>query len=145
MGAAEWILAGAGATAIGLLWSLIARGPRGPRAHGDDGIQERRVCVKGGYSPDRIVVRAGVPVRLVFRREETAECSESVVFPDFGTSAMLPPHRDVAIELPPSRPGEHEFTCRMGMLRGRLVIVGDGGADAPPSAAGQDGGARSDG
>ena len=81
------------------------------------------VRVKGGFLPDRVVVPAGRPLRLVFRREETASCSESVVFPDFGTSVMLPPQRNVTVDLPPCQPGEHEFTCRMGVLRGRLVVA----------------------
>lgn len=94
-----------------------------PPAVDDGGVQELRVRVRGGYEPDRLVVRAGAPVRLVFRREETAPCSESVVFPDLGRSATLTPFRDVPVELPASEPGEHEFTCQMGMLRGRLVVV----------------------
>ena len=81
------------------------------------------VQVKGAYVPDRVVMPAGRPLRLVFRREETAPCSESVIFPDFGTSVMLPPDRDVTVELPPCPPGRHEFTCRMGVLRGLLVVV----------------------
>ena len=78
--------------------------------------------VRGGYQPDTIYARAGQPLRLTFRREETATCSERVVFPDFGKSAMLPAYRDVTIELMPTRPGTHEFTCEMGMLRGRLIV-----------------------
>ena len=67
-------------------------------------------------------VRAGEPARLIFRREETAPCSECVVFPDYGISVMLPPFEDVAVDLPASEPGEHEFTCQMQMLRGRLIV-----------------------
>jgi len=50
-------------------------------------VQEVRVVVKGGYTPDTIVVRAGEPVRLQFYRDETADCSERVVFEDFGIDA----------------------------------------------------------
>jgi plastocyanin domain-containing protein len=80
------------------------------------------VLVKGGYTPDVIVVRHGKPVRLSFRREETAACSEMVVFGDFGKSARLPTGETVPVELLPERPGEYEFTCQMGMLRGKLVV-----------------------
>ena len=80
------------------------------------------IRVHGGYSPDTIYARAGEPLRLVFRREETAACSERVVFPDFGKSAMLPPYQDVTIELAPEAAGEYEFTCQMGMLHGRLIV-----------------------
>lgn len=85
-----------------------------------------RVRVKGGYEPSVVSGQVGEPLRIVFSREETASCSEHVVFPAFGKSAMLPPFEDVAVELVPDRPGEYEFTCQMGMLRGRLVVDGDG-------------------
>ncbi len=81
--------------------------------------------MKGGYDPDRIEVRAGEPVRLKFLRQETAACSERVEFPDFGISEPLPEGEEVAIELTPE-PDEYEFTCQMGMLRGKLVARGNG-------------------
>ena len=80
------------------------------------------IRVRGGYSPDTVYGRVGEPLRLTFRREETATCSERVVFPDFGKSAMLPPYQDVTVELQPERAGEYEFTCQMGMLHGRLIV-----------------------
>ena len=91
----------------------------GHRAH------SRRVVpirVRGGYQPDTVHVEADVPVRLVFRREETSSCSEQVVFPAFGKSAMLPTGEPVAVDLLPREPGEYEFTCAMGVLRGRLIV-----------------------
>ena len=87
-----------------------------------DGYQEVMVLVKGGYTPDTIRVSAGRPVRLLFRREETAACSEQVVLADFGRSAVLPEGQVVAVEFLPAEPGEHEFTCQMGMLRGRILV-----------------------
>ncbi len=87
-----------------------------------DGYQEVMVLVKAGYTPDTIRVSAGKPVRLLFRREETAACSEQVVLADFGKSAVLPEGQVVPVEFLPAEPGEHEFTCQMGMLRGRLLV-----------------------
>ena len=87
-----------------------------------DGYQEVMVLVKGGYTPDTIRVSAGRPVRLLFRREETAACSERVVLADFGKSAVLPEGQVVPVEFMPADPGEHEFTCQMGMLRGRILV-----------------------
>jgi plastocyanin domain-containing protein len=82
-----------------------------------------RVRVLGGYVPDTIRAEAGVPLRILFRREESAPCSEQVVFPAFGMSATLPPGENVAVDLLPEEPGEYEFTCAMGMLRGKLLVV----------------------
>lgn len=88
------------------------------------GVQESTIRVRGGYDPDVIEVRAGRPVRLHFLRQETASCSERVEFPDFGISRALPEGETVTIELT-AEPGEYEFTCQMGMLRGRLVAAAD--------------------
>ena len=80
------------------------------------------IRVHGGYQPNTIHTEAGVPLRLLFRREETSSCSEQVVFPAFGKSAMLPTGETVAVDLFPETPGEYEFTCAMGMLHGRLIV-----------------------
>ena len=86
------------------------------------GYQEAMVLVKGGYTPDVIVVQRGKPVRLNFVRAESASCSEMVLFPDFNKSANLPEGDTVQIELMPDRTGEFEFQCQMGMLRGKLIV-----------------------
>lgn len=95
-------------------------------AVGTGGVQEVRVRVKGGYDPDLVVAEAGRPIRLLFNRQETAACSEMVQFPDFEISRHLPAGETVAIEIEDPAPGEYEFSCQMGMLRGKLVITSDG-------------------
>jgi len=86
------------------------------------GIQEIKVTVKGGYSPDVIVVNQNQPVRLNFYRDETASCSEQVNFPDFGIARALLAYKTTPIEFTPDKAGEFTFTCGMNMLRGRLVV-----------------------
>ena len=80
------------------------------------------IDVRGGYDPDTIVTRAGRPLRLTFTRHDTWPCADRVVFPDFGISVMLPPFEDVVVDLPAGEPGEHDFTCQMQMLHGRIVV-----------------------
>jgi len=86
------------------------------------GVQEAHIVVKGGYTPDVIVVEAGKPVRLNFTRQETVSCSEMVLLPDFDKSAKLPTGETVTLEFTPQTKGEYEFTCQMGMLRGKLIV-----------------------
>ncbi len=86
------------------------------------GVQEVGVVVKGGYTPDVIVVQAGKPARLSFTRQESAACSERVIFSDFGKNAYLPEGQTVPIEFTPDKPGEYDFHCQMNMLRGKLVV-----------------------
>jgi plastocyanin domain-containing protein len=45
-----------------------------------------------------------------------------VLLPDFNKSAQLPTGEKVSIEFVPNEPGEFEFTCQMGMLRGKLIV-----------------------
>ena len=101
-------------------WGPRKGGFRVPLSSG--GYQEAMVLVKGGYTPDVIVVEHGRPVRLTFRREETASCSEMVIFQDFGKSAHLPTGEAVPIEFVPEKPGTYDFGCQMGMFRGKLVV-----------------------
>ncbi len=86
------------------------------------GAQEVAITVKGGYTPDVIVVQKGRPVRLTFTRHESGACSEKVLFPDFGQSALLPEGKQVTVEFTPEKPGEYGFQCQMGMLRGKLIV-----------------------
>lgn len=95
----------------------------------DTGVQQLKVVVKGGYSPDVIVVKAGVPVRLSFYRDETASCSEQVVFSDFGIARDLPAFKTTVVEFTPDSAGEYTFACGMNMMRGKLIVE-DGTVEA---------------
>ncbi len=117
------VLAG-GLTLIAfIVWFFWLKRTKGVRAgETSGGYQEVMILVKGGYTPDTIVVRHGKPVRLNFRREETASCSDKVIFADFNKSADLPTGEIVSIELMPNQLGEYGFACPMGMFRGRLIV-----------------------
>ena len=114
----------AGLLAIaGVAWFFWGPRPAGVQAPlTSTGAQEATIVVKGAYTPDLIVVEHGKPVRLSFLRQETAACSEEVVFPDFARRAQLPEGELVPVEFTPNEAGEYEFHCGMGMLRGRLVV-----------------------
>jgi plastocyanin domain-containing protein len=105
---------------VWFFWLVKAKGVHAAARVG--GYQEQMVLVKGGYTPDVIVVEAGKPVRLNFVRQESASCSEMVLLPAFGKSARLPEGATVPVEFLPKERGEFEFVCQMGMLRGKIVV-----------------------
>ena len=88
----------------------------------ESGAQEVAITVKGGYTPDVIVVQNSRPVRLTFTRHESSACSEKVLFPDFNQNALLPEGEQVTLEFAPDKAGEYGFQCQMGMLRGKLIV-----------------------
>ena len=123
------------AAIVWVLWYfLLSRGTAVAAALGQEGVQEVRVTVKGGYTPDTIVVQAGKPVRLQFYRDETADCSERVVFERFGIDQALPAFQTTSIEFTPEQAGEFPFRCGMHMLKGLLVVepTGDRRAASSP-------------
>lgn len=95
----------------------------GPAIALKNGVQEQLIIVKGGYTPDTIIVKRDLPVRLIFRREENSSCSEMVLLPDFDKSLKLPEGEEISVEFVPKQVGEFEFACQMGMLRGKLIVV----------------------
>ena len=105
-----------------VLWYFFGPKESTAAAVGESGVQEIKVTVKGGYSPDVIVVKQGQPVRLDFYRDETASCSEEVVFGDFGIARQLPAFRTTPIEFTPDKAGEFTFACGMNMMRGKLIV-----------------------
>jgi P-type Cu+ transporter len=92
------------------------------------GVQRLEVTVKGGYRPDVIRVRQGVPVELTFDRQESGDCTSRVVFPDFQVSAALPAGQRTTVRLEPGAAGEFGFACGMNMIHGTLVVEPAGGA-----------------
>ncbi len=95
------------------------------------GVQEVTVTVRGGYTPNRIRVQAGTPVRITFNRQESGDCTSRVVFPDFGANADLPAFGHASVEFTPQFPGEYGFACGMNMIHGVLVVEEAGTQPAP--------------
>jgi len=124
MTASQIVVTLAGIALSGFIAWFFWLAPKGQTraAAGAGGVQEVAVTVKGGYTPDVIVVKAGQPVRLRFTRQESSSCSETVLFPAFDRSARLPEGAEVAVEFTPDKPGEYGFQCQMGMLRGKLIV-----------------------
>ncbi len=86
------------------------------------GVQRLKVLVKGGYTPDVIVVKRGAPVELDFYRDETNSCTEQVIFGDFGISRMLPAFKTTQMQFTTDRAGTFTFNCGMNMVRGKLIV-----------------------
>ena len=123
MDATQVAVTAGGAVLLGLVFWFFLGPRRATAARLSGGVQEVEVVVRGGYSPDRIEVRQGRPVRLTFVRRESNPCTEQVVFGDFGIARELPEGERVAVEFTPQTAGEFTFHCAMNMVRGTLVVT----------------------
>lgn len=77
----------------------------------------------GVYSPATISAKVGQPISLRFLRKDETPCSATVIFADFDESADLPIGKPTEITITPETAGEFEFTCQMGMYRGKLIVT----------------------
>ena len=111
MDASAIVVAVAAAAAIvGLGWFFF--GPRKARAAQlAGGVQRVEVTVRGGYSPEVIRLRQGVPAELIFDRQESGDCTSRVVFPDLRVSAALPAYQRTMVRLDPAKAGTFGFAC----------------------------------
>ncbi len=121
MGAADLVVVVLGLALIGWeLWYFLLPPRHSPPAT-KEAVQEIHVLVKGGYDPATIPVEAGRPVRLHFYRDETAECSERLVFESLGLETSLPAYETTTIEFTPTAPGDYPFRCGKSVMHGRVV------------------------
>jgi hypothetical protein len=103
---------------------MLAQPVRARLDHDDHQVVD--VAIDRGYHPDAIVARAGVPLRLVFRRRDGDKCTERVVFSSPHIDRRLAATGPTMIELPAQPPGEVRFTCGMGRYRGRIELIAEG-------------------
>ncbi|MCM0599261.1 cupredoxin domain-containing protein [Periweissella fabalis] len=84
--------------------------------------QDIDIEVKGGYSPEEVVLEHGVPATLYFTRKDASSCLDHVVFSDFGINQALPQDKQVAVDIDTSKPGEYTWACGMDMFHGKVII-----------------------
>ena len=123
MDTAEIIVLAGGVLLIGfVLWFFfMSEGERAEAEVGEAGVQRFSITVKGGYSPEVLVVKKGVPVELNFYRDEASSCTDQVIFRDFRISRMLPAFETTRLTFTPDKEGEFTFTCGMNMLLAKLI------------------------
>jgi len=128
-----------GIVLVGALARFFFRARQATDAQMGESGQDATVIVLGGYQPDVVRARTGVPLRLTFDRREDGDCSARVVFPDLGVNRFLAPFTSTTIEVSTDRPGTFDFACGMNMIHGSLVVEGEPSVSAPslsPSRAG---------
>ena len=114
-------LGGLGLIGTEVWWFLFSK-TQSKQAVTHEGIQEIQITVDSGYTPDRIKVNRGQPVRLNFLRKDPNSCLEKVLLPDFHKAIDLPLNQTNSVEFTPKEVGEYTFHCGMNMFRGILEV-----------------------
>ncbi|MCE9586437.1 sulfite exporter TauE/SafE family protein [Candidatus Uhrbacteria bacterium] len=76
----------------------------------------------GAFSPNRFIIKRGVPVRWDIDGVDVSGCANSIVVPTLGITQSLVVGKNL-IRFTPSRSGTIPFSCSMGMIRGSFQVV----------------------
>lgn len=87
-----------------------------------NGQQVAEVLVDGGYKPEVVTLKQGVPATLKFTRKDPSTCLDRVVFPDWGINQPLAENQTQEIKIDTSKPGEYTWACGMDMFHGKVIV-----------------------
>lgn len=76
----------------------------------------------GGYRSNFKKLKAGVPVKLTLKTNNTLGCSRSFVIPGYNINKILPQTGQEIVQFTPYRQGSLTYTCSMGMYTGQFVV-----------------------
>lgn len=86
-------------------------------------VQTATVSLTGeGYQPASLKLKRGVPARITFVRRIEETCGKEIAIPNYNIRRALPLNQAVVVEFTPEKTGDFNFTCGMGMLRGKVVV-----------------------
>lgn len=91
---------------------------------GVDGIQRVHIqIVDDGYSPNRFVVEAGLPVEMTVESKDVYTCAAAFTFRAFDIFELLEPTDKKVFTFTPTKPGNYTFACSMGMYTGVMKVI----------------------
>lgn len=89
----------------------------------EDGKQVVRITQYGnGYSPNKVTVKVGIPVKLLINATNLYSCSASFVIPKYNIFTGLKDGIN-EIEFTPTSAGPVKFSCSMGMYTGVINVI----------------------
>jgi sulfite exporter TauE/SafE len=89
----------------------------------ENGKQIINMAVVGsGYTPNYFTVKKGIPVKWVIDGKNVFGCQGYFIVPTLGVSKALSEGENI-IEFTPKESGFINFSCGMGMYRGRIEVI----------------------
>ena len=87
-----------------------------------EGLQVVKMAVEySGYNPDVIKIKQGIPVRWEIDGKQLSGCNSQIIVPDLNIKKKLNSGLNV-IEFTPPNKGTLNFSCWMGMVRGKFIV-----------------------
>lgn len=74
------------------------------------------------YSPNVVLAKAGVPIRLELVTNDIHSCTRAFTIPALDVAEILPATGVKVVNIPPQSTGTVTFSCSMGMYSGKIVF-----------------------
>ena len=87
------------------------------------GVQTVRMDVtSGGYSPNKLSIKNGVPVKWIINVKQLTGCNRVLQMPAYNIRVNLV-QGEQTVEFTPTKTGTVSWSCGMGMLRGSFTVT----------------------
>lgn len=105
-----------------------------PNVTMENGVQVVRMKeISNGYSPNKITIKKGVPVKWIIDAQAPYSCASSLVVPSLKIQKNLKAGENI-IEFTPEKAGKIAFSCSMGMYTGSFNVIEEGGSNSATDA-----------
>ena len=84
----------------------------------------RMDVLASGWSPNKFVLKKGVPVKWIINGREITGCNNAIVVPKYSLQFDIK-KGEQTIEFTPTEEGIIPFSCWMGMIRGSFIVKSD--------------------
>lgn len=81
-----------------------------------------RITVAGGYSPETLVFKRGIPATIKFDLRDSTACLSEVSFSQLGIKEKLNRQAQTEISIPTDKAAEFNFACGMNMFHGKVIV-----------------------
>lgn len=90
-----------------------------------DGYQEIRMDVlSSGWSPNKFILKKGVPVHWIINGKQLNGCNNAIQVPKYNLNFKIQ-SGEQTIEFTPTESGVISWSCWMGMIKGTFVVTDD--------------------
>lgn len=84
--------------------------------------QNIKITVAGGYDPETVTIKQGVPATLTFTRTNTQGCLDVVHSKDLNFETELPIDQPQTVTIDTSKAGRFTYSCGMDMFAGHVEV-----------------------
>jgi len=78
-------------------------------------------ATRNGFSPNTFRIKKGIPVKWIINGSEATGCTNRIMMPELNIEEQLT-RGDNVIEFTPKKAGTLNFSCWMGMVRGKFIV-----------------------